>query len=64
MKNIIFGVIAVLWGGAMMVDTILKGGFQGEGAYFAGQLGGLIFGVLLFFAGLYGLYLGFLKKNR
>lgn len=58
MRNRIFGGIGVLWGGAVLVSSLLKGGAQGDGAYAAGQTGGIILGGLLFVAGLYYLIKG------
>jgi hypothetical protein len=36
MRNRIFGGIGVVWGGAVVVFALLRGGPQGEGAYAAG----------------------------
>ena len=58
MRNRIFGGIGVLWGGAVLVSSLMKGGPEGQGAYAAGQTGGMIFGGLLFVAGLYFLIKG------
>jgi len=52
MRNRIMGGIGVLWGGAVVVFSLLKGGAQGEGAYAAGQTGGIFLGGLLFVVGL------------
>lgn len=54
----ILGAIGVLWGGAILVVGLMKGGPRGEGAYAAGQVGGLVFGGLLFVVGLYYLVKG------
>ncbi len=56
MRNYIFGGIGVVWGGAILLSYLL--GFnqiRGNGAYSAGQYLGIIFGVLLFAAGIYAL---------
>ena len=51
MRNVIFGVIGVLWGGYILMGSCL-GGMRGGGAYGAGQMVGTLFGLLLFVAGL------------
>lgn len=58
MRNRIFGGIGVLWGGAVVVSALAKGGAQGKGAYAAGQTGGIVFGVLLLVVGAYYLVKG------
>ena len=57
MKNRIFGVIGVLWGGGLVVSNFLHG-VQGEGAYASGQKTAVIFGGLMFCVGLYYLVKG------
>ena len=59
MRNRIFGAIGVIWGGAILISGILKGGSADKGAYGAGEYLGFIFGGLLFCAGMY-----FLIKGR
>jgi hypothetical protein len=46
MRNIILGVIGVLWGGAIVVSGVANGVPSG-GAYGTGQLIGFLFGVAL-----------------
>ncbi len=58
MRNRIFGGIAVVWGGAMLIYSLMKGGTQGQGAYAAGQTAGLVFAALLVVVGLYYLVQG------
>jgi len=58
MRNRIFGGIGVIWGGAILVYSLMKGVPQGQGAYAAGQTGGMIFGGLLFVVGVYYLIKG------
>lgn len=53
MRNRIFGAIGIIWGGGILLTTIMRGGPQGRGAYGAGEYGGLVFGALLLVAGLY-----------
>jgi hypothetical protein len=60
----ILGAIALIWGGAVLLSRFL--GFsrvEGSGAYAAGQYAGLIFGGLLFVAGLYAVITGGRKKS-
>jgi hypothetical protein len=60
----ILGAIALIWGGALLLSRLL--GFsriEGSGAYGAGQYLGLIFGGLLFIAGLYAVIKGGRKKS-
>jgi predicted phage tail protein len=64
MRNRIFGLIGVLWGGAMLVSAFLRGGAQGSGAYAAGQTGALIFAVVLVIAGAYYLLKGSGKERQ
>ena len=58
MRNRIFGAIGVLWGGAVLIRSLLRGVPQGSGAYAAGQTGGMIFGGLLLIVGIYYLVKG------
>lgn len=53
MRNRIFGAIGVLWGGAMLVSSLFRGGPEGSGAYAAGQTTALVFAVLLVLIGGY-----------
>jgi hypothetical protein len=59
----ILGAIALIWGGALLLSRLL--GFsrvEGSGAYAAGQYAGLVFGGLLFVAGLYAVITGGRRK--
>lgn len=58
MRNRIVGAIGVIWGGAILLFGFLKGAPEGGGAYAQGQGAGLVFGALLFMAGLYFLIKG------
>jgi hypothetical protein len=51
----IVAVIAVIWGAGILVSFLLNLNRAGGGAYGAGQMIGLAFGVLLLAAGLYAL---------
>jgi hypothetical protein len=54
MRNRILGAIVALWGGGLLLFQLLGGGqAQANGAYGAGQTGGLIFGGLLLAVGTY-----------
>jgi hypothetical protein len=53
MRNLIFGIIGVLWGALILIYQVVSGGPKGDGPFFAGQVTALIFGVLLFGAGIY-----------
>jgi hypothetical protein len=57
-RNKIFGVIGMVWGGLIVFSRLLAGPAAGSEAYQAGSLAGLVFGVCMFAAGLYA----FLKK--
>lgn len=49
MRNRILGAVGVLWGGAVLVNGLLRGGAgEGGGAYAAGRSAGLVFGLALF----------------
>ena len=56
MRNKIFGVIGVLWGGGILVSAFLRDPPAGSDAYNAGYTGGLVFGGLLFLVGAYYLF--------
>ncbi|HEX4610318.1 MAG TPA: hypothetical protein VH092_19160 [Urbifossiella sp.] len=58
MRNLIFGGIGVLWGGAIVLYALFGGGPRAEGAYGAGQAGGAVFGFVMFAAGLFYLING------
>ena len=53
MRNKIFGVIGILWGGVILVSWLLSCSSGGSEAYQAGQAGGAVFGALLFGLGIY-----------
>lgn len=59
MRNKVFGAIGMVWGGLILLSRLLgSSGDEGSAAYQAGSLTGLVFGGLIFLAGLYT----FLKK--
>jgi len=51
MRNIIFGVIGILWGLAIILYALLSESSSAGGTYQAGKIIGILFGVLLFVAG-------------
>jgi uncharacterized membrane protein YfcA len=54
MRDRVLGAIGVIWGGLILVGRLGGGDpVTGAGAYAAGQMTGLIFGVLLLVVGLY-----------
>jgi hypothetical protein len=53
MRNFIFGIIGILWGGLILVGYLVRGAPSGDGAYKAGTMVALVFGALLFLAGIY-----------
>lgn len=59
----ITGAIALVWGAALLLSHVL--GYrkvEGSGAYASGQYGALVFGGILFIAGLYAVIVGGRKK--
>jgi hypothetical protein len=53
-RNRVFGLIGVLWGGAIIIGRVLGlSAASGTGAYAAGQVAGLGFGILLLIVGAY-----------
>ena len=59
MAKKILAVVAVLWGGGLLLSHLLGlNPVKGSGPYAAGQWAGLAFGVLLLAAGLYYLLVG------
>jgi hypothetical protein len=58
MRNIIFGVIGVLWGGAI----VLRGMPEPDSAYAAGQFTAFLLGLLMIGAGAWALRRGI--RNR
>jgi LPXTG-motif cell wall-anchored protein len=61
MRNRIIGAIGILWGGAILLRYFLnKGSVDRDAAYASGQKAAVVFGALLFVAGLYY----FMKKRK
>jgi hypothetical protein len=53
-RNKIFGLIGVLWGGAILISRVFGSPRPAvDGAYAAGQAVGLAFGILLLIVGAY-----------
>lgn len=59
MRNTILAVVAVVWGGAMIVSDLVNGIPSPETSYGAGGLVAFLFGIALFAAGCWTL----LKKR-
>jgi hypothetical protein len=53
MRNRILGIIGVVWGGAILISWVARGMPMGRSAYAFGQMGALVFAVVLLLAGLY-----------
>ena len=58
MRHLIGGIVGLLWGGGILLMAFLRGGPQGEGAYRAGSICGIVTGGLFFVAGAFSLFLG------
>lgn len=52
-RNMISGVVGVLFGGFILFNSLSHGGPQGEGAYRVGGFIGLFLGLLMFGGGIY-----------
>jgi hypothetical protein len=52
--NMIASTVVFVWGAAILIDTAMAGGPQGEGAYRGGQTGALVFAVVLVVLGAVG----------
>lgn len=59
-KNRVLGAVGAIWGGAILIYGLMKGGPEGEGAYAQGQGASFVFGALMFAVGLYYLF----KRNK
>ena len=55
MRKLIFAAIGVLWGGAMTVNGLASGVPSPGNSYGAGQILGLVIGLLLFSLGIWTL---------
>ncbi len=53
MRNKIFGVIGILWGGSVLISFFARGMPMGGGSYAAGSIVGLLFGVLMLIFGIH-----------
>jgi hypothetical protein len=63
-RNLTSGVVGILFGGWILINWARNGGPQGQGAYLAGEVVGLIFGVLLFGGGWYYLIKGIRELSQ
>lgn len=59
----IVGVLAMLWGGSIVVSFFLRSAPIGTGAYSLGEYSGVAMGGILFLAGLYATITGGRKKR-
>ena len=58
-RNRTFGLIGTIWGGSVVMRSVLSGpAASSNGAYAAGQNGASIFGALMLIVGLYYLIKG------
>ena len=64
MRNVIFGAIGVLFGGAVLVASFVRGEGIASGSYGAGQMAGLVFAVLLLGVGAFYLIQGLRNLGR
>lgn len=62
-KNRVLGAVGVIWGGAVLIHGLMKGGSEGEGAYAQAQGGALVFGGLMVAVGLYYLLKRYNKSD-
>jgi hypothetical protein len=53
MRSLISGVVGLVFGGLILLGSLLSGGPRGGGAYSAGQIMSLVFALLLFGAGIF-----------
>lgn len=58
MRNRIFGIIGILWGGAVVVSFLMREKPVADGAYGAGQSAALILGAVMLIAGVYYTFKG------
>ena len=58
MRNRIFGLIGMLWGGGIVLAGLLRGPGGGDGAYQGGHIAGYFFGFVMFVVGFYYLVKG------
>jgi uncharacterized membrane protein HdeD (DUF308 family) len=64
MRNLISGVVGIVLGAFILLGSLLRGGPQGEGAYRAGQVTALLFGLLCLVAGIYYLVKGIKERSQ
>lgn len=64
MRNIIYGAIGTLWGGAILVYSFVRDKPEVNESVRVGQMAGTGFGFLLFAVGLYYLIQGIRANNQ
>ena len=63
MRNLVSGVIGILWGGALILARIFGGPPAGSASYQSGAWTGTAIGVALFAAGIYYMRKGLLARK-
>jgi hypothetical protein len=58
MRKLISGIVGLVWGGFILIMSLIHGGPQGEGGAYAGAVCGLVHGILFFVFGAIYLFLG------
>jgi len=64
MRNLLSGIVGIVFGTFMLLGSLLRGGLQGGGAYLAGQVMGLVFGIVFLVAGVFYLVKGIKEVKR
>ena len=64
MRNLVSGIVGVVWGGSVTVYGLVTG-LQGTGPYLGGQVAALVVGLILLVAGVYYVRRGIVEmRNR
>lgn len=58
MRSLISGIIGLLLGSMFLLSSLLRGGPRGQGAFFVGQMIGMLMGVLFLVGGVYYAFKG------
>jgi hypothetical protein len=64
MRSLISGIVGLGLGGLILIGSLVRGGPRGEGAFLAGQLLGLLMGLLFLAAGVFYLVKGIREMNQ
>ena len=54
-RRIVVPAIAVVWGSLILISFFSRGGIQGSGSYAAGEMIGIVIGILMVVAGVVAL---------